>query len=100
MSAEYERVARHLKLVDVKEQPDLFEDPGVAQLRVYMRQAGETARKAGHAAAKSTDPEGFGVALDAIAELADSGRHFSADDLRATGVRGNTIGAAFGAARK
>ena len=71
-------------------------------LLAYQRQIAETVRAAGEERSRQSDPDGFSVALDTIAELAREGWTFTSDDVRSRTGPGyaGAMGAAFATARR
>lgn len=77
--------------------------PEQATLDTYARDLADVARVSGQDCGRTADPDGFGRASKAIAQLAKLGRPFDAGDVRAWAgpfESPNVIGAAFSAARK
>jgi hypothetical protein len=69
----------------------------------YRASLADQAKGTGQARATQTDPDRFGRACKAIAELAKLGHPFDAGDVRAWAgpfETGNVLGAAFSAAQK
>lgn len=76
---------------------------GQGALDVYREDFARAAARAGLERAAIGDSLAFEVASDAIRDLASTGAHFDADDVRAYSkvpLTGPTIGAAFGHAAK
>jgi hypothetical protein len=86
-------MSRRLALVPDEEVEDLDDGERHPAIRIARDYVSSRLRDVG--SMEASDPEGFRIACSAIASLAKSGRRFTADDVRASGVRGPSVGSAF-----